>query len=223
MPAYSNVSIQFLTNKTACMPKAKVKLHFGRYKDADLNTLVAFIIESLTGNPYFTNPVPSLDEIIQLQEKYNAALIAAANMDRLQIAIKNQCRRELENALSQLAMYINYAGNGDESILTSSGFPLAKRPERIRVDSAGTVNIANGITSGELVVSIKAVKGASGYLHEITPEPVSANSQWQTVAGSRCKNIFRNLQPGQRYWFRVAAVGSNRQVVWSSVAGQYVQ
>ena len=42
------------------------------------------------------------------------------------------------------------------------------------------------------------------------------------MADSRVKFEFTGLEQGKKYWFRVAAVGSNGQLVYSTEMAQYV-
>lgn len=205
------------------MKTQKINISFSGYSDADFENKAAYILASMTNNPAFTSPIPTLADVQAALTKFSANLVAAATLDRVAVAEKNKSRMQLELLLAQLGMYVMFIANGDAAILTSSGFTLSKTPEARYITNPGNVLLSNGITSGELVVAVTGVKGASGYLHEIcSTEPV-ANTQWDSTPSTRAKFTFKNLEPGKRYWVRVAATGSGEQIAYSPVASQYVQ
>ncbi|MEO6232113.1 MAG: fibronectin type III domain-containing protein [Ferruginibacter sp.] len=205
------------------MKTAKIKISFSAYSDANLENKAASILQNMTGNPAFTDPIPTLSELQAALTAYSAALLSAASLGRVNVAEKNKTRKTLELLLSQLGMYVMYIANGDEVTLTSSGYSLAKTPEPQYITNPGNVTLTNGITSGELVAAVKAVKGAVSYLHQYTPDPLTAESVWDGVPGSRSSLTFKNLEVGKKYWFRVAAVGSGQQIAYSPTSTQYVQ
>lgn len=203
--------------------KNKIKFHFSRYTDSDLETKAGAILQSMTGNPHFPSPIPTLAELQTALSNYSAALVNAADLGRLNVATKNECRQVLELLLGQLALYVMYIANGNAVILTSSGYSLAKEPEPVPLENPGSITLSNGITSGQLVASVKAVTGAKSYLHQITPDPVSPTSQWVSSASSSRKKVYNNLQPGQKYWVRIVAVGTEEQLAYSPESSMYVQ
>ncbi|MDP4285476.1 MAG: hypothetical protein Q8891_13705 [Bacteroidota bacterium] len=205
------------------MKQAKLSINFVPLTDSDFRLKVTLILESMAGNAYFPNPSPALSEIRENLNQYNQFLIEAQDMSRMAIANKKQTRKTLEQQLAQLALYIMHIAQGNETMLVSSGFTLYKKPESIHISAPGNVTLTSGMNSGELTSSIKAVKGAKCYLFEITPDPITDNSLWQVNNSSRRKFTFTRLKQGQRYWVRIAALGSGQQKVYSDPAYQWVQ
>ncbi len=205
------------------MKPAKINIGFSGYSDTMLENKAASILQCMTGNPYFTSPIPTLAELTVAVDAYSTALVTAAGLGRVNVAEKNKTRESLELLLTQLGMYVMYIANGDVAILTSSGYPLRKTGEPRYLDSPGSVELENGITSGELVVSIVRPKGVVSFLHEVTPDPLTPDSVWQSTPGSRASFTFKNLEAGRKYWFRVAAVGNASQLAYSASACQFVQ
>jgi hypothetical protein len=201
----------------------KIKISFQRYTDADFETKAAHIISSMTGNPAFAEPIPTLAELQAAVSKYSQNLVAAASGAKIAVAEKNKSRRVLELLLAQLGMYVMYIANGDTAILTSSGFTLAKQREPSYITNPGNVVLTNGVTSGQLGAAVKMVKGARAYLHEITDALPTDATVWQSTPGSRSRYVFNNLVPGKQYWVRVAATASGQQLAYSAVASQFVQ
>ena len=203
--------------------KAKIKFSFSRYTDSELETKAEFILQSMTGNPNFPNPIPTLADLQIALTVYSAALVNAENRSNQTVVDKNQARLVLEGLLGQLAMYVMYLANGDISILTSSGFSTTKVPEPKIIDNPGQVTLTNGKSTGELISYVKAVDGAKSYSHQITTGPVTAASVWTNVTSSRSKMLFTDLQPGKLYCVRIEAVGSQNQTALSPVSSMFVQ
>lgn len=205
------------------MKTPKINLGFYGYTDADFENKVAHILNSMTGNPAFPTPIPALADVQAALNKYREDLIAAATLDRVAIAKKNQSRAELELLVKQLGMYVMFIAREDVAILTSSGFTLSKQPEPRYITNPGNVTLSNGLSSGELVASVEAVPGAKSYVYQIVATEPTDTTVWESITVTRSKYTFGGLLPGKRYWVRVAAAGRDEQIAYSPVASQYVQ
>ena len=205
------------------MRNPKIILNYTSLSDADFEGKGTFILTSMTGNPHFPDPVPTLVEVQAAVTNYSDALNAAAGLGRNNVALKNKCRNELQGLLTQLGMYVMLVANGDVAILTSSGFTLAKVPEPAYITNPGNVTLSNGVTAGQLVSSVAAVLGARLYFHEICDAPPTDNTVWDRKQTSRARFVFTGLIPGKQYWVRVAVTGSGEQIAYSTVATQFVQ
>lgn len=203
------------------MTLLKLIITFTRLRDGEFQNKVQYILACMTGNAAFTDPIPTLDEIRTALTKFSDDLVAAQGKDRVFVAEKNKSRKQLELLVAQLGMYVMYKAVGDEAILASSGFPMVKVREARYIDNPGNVTLANGKTSGELVASVKKVKGAMGYLYEIAHAEPAEDTVWTTVSCSKSRFVFKSLVPGKKYWVRVAATASGNQVTYSPVASQF--
>lgn len=170
----------------------------------------------MTANPNFTTPLPTLPDLQISLTVYSAALVNAKDRSSLKVAEKNQARSILEAQMGQLA-------NGDDVVLTSSGYTPAKMREPVIIPNPGQVTLSNGKSSGELNSAVKAVTGAKSYSHQITADPITAASIWKNVISSRSKNTFKGLLPGKQYWVRVEAVGAQNQTSLSPASSIFVQ
>ena len=200
----------------------KVLLTFSRYADAKLESFCKIVMQAITGNANFPTPLPTLSAIQAALDNFGEALIAAASGNRVSVALKNQYRRELVALMRQLGNYINTVSDGNVAMLASSGFALSKFPEPRHLATPGTPVVKQGQNEGAMLMGIAAVKGATSYLHQVTPDPITKSTNWESVPSSRTKFEFTNLEQGQKYWFRVVAVGSNDQVAYSGEISQYV-
>ena len=205
------------------MNVTKVSISFTKYADAAFETKAEYIVSCMTGNPAFSSPIPTLADVQTVLTKYSTDLVAAAGRGLVAVAEKNKSRRVLELLLTQLGMYVMYIANGDEAILTSSGYSTIKMPAGQQLDNIGQVMVTNGPTSGVLETSVKNVKGARSFLHEYTDSLPTEETQWESTPSSKSNYAFTKLQPGKQYWFRVAAIGTRNQLVYSSVATQFAQ
>ncbi len=202
--------------------KNKIKFNFMRLSDSDLETKAGFILQSMTGNPHFLTPIPTLADLQTAVAAYSAALVNAADKSRMKVAEKNQARQTLELLLGQLGMYVMYIANGDEVILTSSGFSLAKTPEPQIIANPGSVSLTPGVSVGEMEAFCKTVAGARSYNHLITPAPLTEESVWESTSSSRSKMRYSNLVSGEKYYVRIEAVGSQNQRTLSPESSMFV-
>ncbi len=206
------------------MPATTIKTGFTKLGGIDLVTKTQFIISSLKNNDDFPDPRRILITVEKSLQEFNDALIAAGNGDRIMIEFKKAKRQQLEKILKTLAAYVILSADGDRTKLTGSGFDLAREAgAKAEISRPEKFKISNGLNSGELVVSIAAVAGAKSYIFQYTNDPLTPDNTWITEVSTRRKHVFTNLQPGKKCWFRIAAVGSPRQVVYSEVYARYVQ
>ena len=194
----------------------KLKLLFAR-TDSDLDTVAKNIIIKMTNNPNFPSPNPKLEDVIKASQTYTALIVDAKNRDRAKVALKRSAKNDLEQMLRSLANYVMSVAKGDEAILASSGFALAKKRE----SAPPLINpqkfvVKPGLNRGEILTSVERIPAARSYVHEYTLDPLTDASVWTSVASAKRHHLFTNLQSGKTYWFRVAAVGINGQIVYSA-------
>jgi len=203
--------------------KPRILISFGNYADADLKEKAIYILTSMTANPNFEAPVPPLTDLQSAITTYSKALEAAAGLDRVKVAEKNQAREVLQGILNQLGMYVMYVANGDLYVLVSSGYSIAKTPEPGKLANPGNVTLSNGVTSGQMAGSVKRTKYAKMYSFDITDQLPTEATDWVSTHTTTCKHVFNGLTPGKQYWVRVAAIGTAGQVTFSPVATLFVQ
>lgn len=195
----------------------RLSIDFSGYSDSDLDTKAHDIISSLTNNPKLSDLFPKLEDVVKSSQSYSTSLIDAQTRDKTKVAIKNNVRKELVDVLKALGNHIMSVAQGDEAILASSGFTMIRRGTSSRVlTNPQNLVVKPGKNRGEIVTSVAGVRGARAYMHEYTLDPVTDASVWTSITSTRRKHLFTNLQSGKNYWFRVAAVGPNGQVVYSA-------
>jgi hypothetical protein len=201
----------------------KISISFSRYNDANFEQKGQHILSSMKDNPDFTDPSPNMVVYQEAVDTYSNALTAAATLDRVAVAEKNEARLALETLSTQLGSYVMNRSNGNVRMLTSSGFTLTKKPEPRKLAEMGPVALSNTGNSGEMKVTATNLAAANGYVYEFTDTVPAEATRWTSVATSTSKYTFKGLTPGKKYWIRVIATGARQQVQYSPVASQFAQ
>jgi len=76
---------------------------------------------------------------------------------------------------------------------------------------------------GQATTRVKRVTGARAYIHEYTPDPITSDSKWTSEFIAEREHTFTGLQSVVKYWFRVTAIGTNKQKVYSPTVSRVVQ
>ena len=203
----------------------KIKFDFYKYADPALLVLVQAILLALTGNLFFPTTAPTLAVLQTAINAYADALSAAQNRGKNEVAAKNARRQELIELLISLGNDITQQANGNEEALVSSAFPLTKtRQPQIPLGIVVIASIEPGLNAGQLDIKINALPGAKTFLYQYTEDPLSPDSEWISQNSPRIKETISGLQTGKRYWIRVVAYGTYKQMtVCDPVLSKIVQ
>lgn len=205
------------------MPVITILRSFKRLKDDALDKKALLIINSLTGNPNFTNPHPSLTEIANSRIAYIDALASAKVGGKQETAYKKQCRNNLETQLNSLGLYINLNCKNDEVVATSSGFDIKKIGKPIGIlPKPSNFSLSNGPIKGSLIANIDKIAGAKTYIFEITEVPVTKESIWVKQLSSTKKMLFTGLVSGTEYAIKAAGVGKESLLIYSDILSSFV-
>ena len=202
---------------------AKITTGFQRLSDAKLLTKSLDIYASMNGNPFFITPTPAMADVNGSILAFQAALTSAAARERTQVILKNHARASLITMLKELANYVTFTANGAAGVLSSSGFDMRKVPEPVYVPKPSKILVQDGLNSGELTVSVSKPRGARSFVHQYTPDPLTASSIWVSVPSTSKTCTFTGLEKAKNYWCRVGVVGSNGQLVYSDPVSRVVQ
>ncbi len=112
---------------------AKIKTNFSTFSDAELLVKGTSIITAMTGNTYFTAPLPPLADVKTALEAFDIASQNMVNGGKDTTMIKNKARATAETFLSNLGLYVQIESMGDELILQSTGYELITRRAAIGV------------------------------------------------------------------------------------------
>lgn len=200
--------------------RANIKIGLYEMLPTALLAFFNHIIAKLTGNALFPNlPVP-LAAMQTLRDELEAAITAAMDGTSTDREHRNKVVLQVRDVLRVTADYVRAECDGDAEQLTSSGFPLTKKPERFTevgvpknlqasaTDVAGQVKLRWG----------KAVASRMFRIEQADSDPTVGTTTWNTVGlVSRQNFIVSGLKPYESCWFRVTAIGSDKEGLPSDV------
>lgn len=196
----------------------KVKIGFGTslFSDWEFLGMTTHIIESMTDNPTFLLPKPTLEEVSTALSDFAQSLEKARDGSKEDTVNKNNNRKALSILLRDLGLYVQITSAGDEAKILSSGFDAIQPAQ-----PAGPLEQATGLiieqdsNSGTVHVSCNVVEHARSYEFEITQAPIEPDSVWLSNPATKHTTTFNGLTPGQIYFFRVAGIGADTTRKWS--------
>jgi hypothetical protein len=181
------------------MKKLKVVLNAQDLSVLELIHKARTIVQNVTDHSTkFINPNPSLPVITIIIDDYETSAQEASEGGRGKVAIRNEKRRKLIDAMLLLAMYVEQTAAGDEETVYESGFDIKKDA----VLSIPEFVIEPGDHAGSVNIKIKARKQKTMYKWEHSSDAVSWISDGVT---SMCKTTIDGLSKGI-YWFRVILI-----------------
>jgi hypothetical protein len=204
---------------------SKIKTGFNKKKDSELSTFVLGIITALTTNVFFPLTQSMLGDLTSNLEDFNTALANAQNRDKVAAEIRNKARITLLMQLIAVAASVTFEAQGDREKLLTSGFELYKEkytpaPPLPKIEN---FTLSDGANIGEIKSSVKAVRGAKSYAHQITPDPLTDSSQWHSIITTSRECVFTNLGSSKKYLVRVLAIGTRGQVSYSEILSRTTQ
>lgn len=197
---------------------------FNRGRDGDLLNESGTVIQRMTQNvALFSNPNPTVAELMRVTEEYKVALYNAKGRDTVLVSIKNDKRAVVRSMLTQMAEYVSSVAKGDRTILASSGFTLARAKGEVATLKPIEKLMVDTETPEQAAIRVTKVKGAKAYMFQYTTGAVTRESQWvsRTITESYC--TITGLQPGVKYSFRVIAIGPGDQSVYSPIVSRFIQ
>src|SRR5581483_2334308 len=214
-----NIYLTILDLFSTGLRMVKVISNFSRLTDGELSNLSDSVFSKMSGNAHFPNPNPPLASLSAAGVAFSDATAAAAGGGVAETAAKNAARDTLEATLTALAKFVQNTANLTVEMVLSSGFSVAKTPQRATTppDAPTNLQYEQGAGQGIVDVSLDAVN-ADWYEGEQTTDPNNAAS-WVPTTPVAFKNSRRisvtNLTPGTGYWLRFRGVKNNMRGPWS--------
>ena len=121
--------------------------------------------------------------------------------------------------LSQLASHVESVAGDDETMIMGAGMDV-RSAQTTTTDLAAPESLAAsaGDRDGEIDLHWDKVNKARSYVIERSPDPPTATSWSHADIATKSQATIGGLTTGAKYWFRVAAVGTNGQSPWSDPA-----
>jgi len=202
--------------------KRIISLNFKEINDTDLNMLAFGVANRMTDNENFPDPGFLVIELREISNQFNIALADVGLRDMVKISIKNSLRALLIKKLKEVGEFVIKESKGGATALLSSGFPLIKPEDEVLLNEPANFSIMPGPNPGEIILKVSRVRGARSYLYQWTPAPLTKESVWESIADTRCKKIISGLPLGVNYLFRMAAVGSRNQIIYTAPLNRYI-
>jgi len=204
------------------MEKVSIIIDFTKYSDDQLSTESKRIVNSMTGNKNFPDAAPAVTQVSTAHDDFETAHAACANGGKHETLVKNQRRSVLISLLRTLGLYVQANCKDDPDIALSSGFRTRKIKEpQLVLAKPQNVKAEPGLIPGSIKISVDPVKGAMKYLFEWALVPVNGETKWDFDLG-KSGFIIRNLIQGKEYAFKVAAVGTPDEKVFSDIITHFV-
>ena len=201
---------------------ARIKLNLNRLSTLEKIAQARQIVTALTGNSNFTTPNPTLATLTAVTntvEQLNADVQAARAAARAKTSELKESEATLARMLSQMASYVESISGGDEAMIASAGMTRRAPRSTPAVPPAPTGLLATaGDHDGQIDLQWDKVRGARSYVVEQSPDPPTATSWTNSTTVVNTEAAITGLTAGQKYWFRVAAIGPKGQSGWSDPA-----
>ena len=197
---------------------------FDRYSDAEFenkstNVSAQVAKELVSGKKY-----AEADALAAAVKAFSEALALAIDGGKTAVAKKNAARKALARQLKMAAGFVTMVAADDESIVIAAGFETKKpRESRPAISAPQNIQLESGSNAGDIVVSVDAVDDVKTYMFEYTADPLTGTSKWITELDTRSSFEIAGLTPGQKYWFRVAAIGKRGAKVYSNEVATFVR
>jgi hypothetical protein len=180
-------------------------------------------LDSMTGNPFFPNPSPSLAEIAAQLSKAEAAYMESMSKARGKANAADTEIRILRMGLIALAGYVESIANrrpdDADFIIISAGMGVKKtaaKPPRI-------FSVRLGPYLGSAKLDQKAEKGCY-CVYEMSTDPQLNEKNWVRIyQGSRVRFLMRGLESGKQYFFRGMILPKNGIGIWGPVLSVIIQ
>ena len=204
---------------------ARIKLNLKNLSVTEKIAKGRQIVTAMTNNSGFPSPNPPLTEVTSLLDDLNQAfsLVQSAKAEvTTRVVNQDKAAARLDQALTQLAGYVESVAGTDNALITSAGMETKASPSTPTLPSVPQALTASaGEHDGEINLFWKAIPNARSYMIEATLDPAAGSWTHVAVATSTSK-VITNLTSGKRYWFRVAAVSAGGQSGWSEQATKVV-
>lgn len=197
---------------------------FGNYTDTAFENKAQNILLQQKNKTLFPSSFPELDALEAAVKAFSDALAGALDGGRILTAKKNAARKALQMMLLKVAGFVAMVAGDDVTIILAAGFDARKpREPRPAITTPENLMVESGANSGEVIVSVDAVNYVKMYHFEYTTDPLSETSVWITETDTRSSHRIVGLKAGQKYWFRVTAIGVRGRMVCSVVTPAYVK
>jgi hypothetical protein len=205
---------------------AIVVLNLSRLTIAELLQEANNIKSSMTDNPAFTTPNPTLTEITaritaltDANNTYELNLVVAKE----NLTLRDDAAQALIDGLTALAGYVQTTSDGDPAIIQSAGMSIrAARTPATLPDAVTGLSVAPSESAGELLLAWDPMPNAASFEVQTSPEPATSTSWVNRPSVTKSKTSVNSFTSGAKIWSRVRAVNPAGTGAWSSEISKIV-
>jgi hypothetical protein len=187
------------------MKRTNVALNFLKLPIPTRIIFYRSVVGCLLGNAYFLIPSISLDVATAAIDALETASIASQDGSHINIAIRNNAEKAVNEIFRNLASYVEFTSLGDEMIIISSGFSPTKQPV---ISIKEIITAVHGSHSGAIKISTPSQDRV--YSHEWRMRKVSTTgvvNPWTHITTTtQCSYEVTGLEVSATYEFAVANV-----------------
>jgi hypothetical protein len=187
------------------MRKSTIVLDFLKFAVANKIVFGRTVLAQMSALTVFVNPDVPYTEGTAIINKLEGFYMASRTGDHEQVALMHQAETEFNDYFRKMANYVNRTADGNDAIILSSGFHLAKQPVP---SDRPEFTVEAGDALGSILLKRKAADGAYSYVWQYyVGSEAPADDIW-LLAGSTTQTsyLITGLTPGTKVWFRVAVV-----------------
>ena len=204
------------------MKKDRIVLDFVRIPVAQKTEFGKGVISKMKNNPKFATPDVTVEELEAKNTLLETRSVAALSGGKEATALMHQTEDEWNDLMRKMAKYVDRIADGDDTIILSAGFNLAKQPApAVRPE----FSVELGEKSGSVIIRRQAADGAKSYIWQycVGETPAANDADWVTAqVTSKASVELTGLTPKATYWFRSAAVTPNGTTAYNSPVMQVV-
>jgi len=207
----------------------RVKLNLRAFPPLERAQYGQEIVTAMGGVPLFRTANPTLASVQLLVTnaltKIAAHEAAKANVD-MTLAERDAALAAMDAGLNGLGNYVQIVSNGDAVIIHSAHMDVRSPASPIGpMPPVDVLTVTMGDGEGRILVTWPTLRGADNYTVQQHADPLPANGNgnngWTTIATvSRGRYLAQGLESGKKFWFRVAANGTQGTGPWSEPGGK---
>ncbi len=187
------------------MRKNTVVFDFIRFSVPNKITFGRTVLAKMSTIRQFSTPDVPYEVVTTAVNSLETYYISSRGGDHQQMALMHQAEVLVDDYLRKLGYNVDRVADGDEAVILSTGFHLAKQPvpaERPEFSAEA------GDAPGSSWLKRKAYPGASSYVWQYYISPEAPTEEKWLLAGSstQATYLMSGLPLGEKGWFRVAAV-----------------
>ena len=192
--------------------------NFSIVSDEGVVSRATAIQTNMTGNPHFPNPPADLAALKTAIDALSALIAQSLDGSKKVIAQKHKQREVVIKMLRLLGRYVEVTSNGDMSVFQTSGFQPASTTKTTSQPLSEKIRkIGHGARSGQIIVWVRSIPGASSYEIRYVAANGPTPTAWtsQGVAKVKTPATVAGLTPGTTYMFQARALAKDGYTDWS--------